>query len=117
VGEVLEARSSKEDGITTAFKVRILDSLKGDRSGTIVVRQHGGVIGNETWELEDQPLLAVGSTYLLAVARSKGGEMFLISGPISATKVEGQEGRTALVTQGHDHVRQQRDPGLPRTRT
>lgn len=110
VGEVVSGKTHDDQGSpTTLFQIKVVEVLKGNASGTIPVRQSGGTIGVDTWEDADQPLLKVGSTYVLAISWEQWREWTLIGGPVAATKLD----RDGVVDSWRGHVSKQRDPGLP----
>lgn len=110
VGEIVSSKADKNNGSpTTLYQVKVTEALKGSASGVIPVRQQGGTIGVDTWEDKDQPLLAVGSTYVLAISWEERREWTLIAGPVAATKLD----QDNAVDRWRGHVSRQRDPGLP----
>lgn len=54
-------------GELTAFRVSVVDELKGEVPDVIEVTQDGFRRGRRTWEFESWPLLQVGRTYVLAL--------------------------------------------------
>lgn len=54
-----------EAGILTQFEVQIVSNIKGTLSGKIFVSQEGGYENGILRLVENQPLLSVGTTYLL----------------------------------------------------
>ena len=66
VGRVEEDLGRVQDD-RTAFRVSVLDELKGDVPAVIEVTQDGFRRGRATWELDDFPLFEVGRTYVMAL--------------------------------------------------
>ena len=64
--------------ITTQFEVEILDNIKGELSGKMVISQEGGYDNGIFTTIEGQALLTAGSTYILS-ARTDGTSHYLIS--------------------------------------
>lgn len=50
----------------TQFKVEVLENVKGNLAGIVVVNQQGGFLSNELVLMEGDKLLEVGKTYLFA---------------------------------------------------
>lgn len=67
IGRVVEQSGSKSiDGFPeTQFKVEVLQSIKGDLTGTVTVNQQGGYEGNQLTLIENDSLLEEGKSYLL----------------------------------------------------
>ncbi|SEN29282.1 hypothetical protein [Lihuaxuella thermophila] len=69
VGKVISQAGTKSLGSLpeTQFKVQVLQNIKGNLSGTIVVNQQGGYApGSQLVLVEGDPLLQPGKTYLFA---------------------------------------------------
>lgn len=66
IGKVVEQSGTKAlDSLPeTQFKVEIINTIKGDVSGTVTVNQQGGYDGNELILVENDPLLVKGKSYL-----------------------------------------------------
>ena len=66
IGKVVEQSGTKAlDSIPeTQFKVEVVDSIKGELTGTIIVNQQGGYDGNELILVENDSLLTKGKSYL-----------------------------------------------------
>lgn len=66
VGKVVEQFGTKSLGglPETQFKVEVMDTIKGDVKGTVIVNQQGGYEGKELVLVENDPLLENGKSYL-----------------------------------------------------
>ncbi|WP_423406727.1 hypothetical protein AABM38_12520 [Heyndrickxia sp. MSNUG] len=66
IGKVVEQSGTKSlAGLPeTQFKVEVMDTIKGDIKGTVIVNQQGGYEGNELILVENDPLLENGKSYL-----------------------------------------------------
>lgn len=88
VGEVLEPMRTDEERSSTLWRVRIIRSIKGDRSGEAQVWQLGYVDSDGRAHVADeQPLLEPGRRYLLVTTR-EGDENTLVAGPAASVRVE-----------------------------
>lgn len=100
--------------VYTDYRVTIQQALKGDVSGVVEVRQTGGKNGEDTFVLEDQPLLVQGQSYVLVLgAEPDRTEMTVVAGPISAKPLPpGQTKRNNVLQAWRSAVARQRNPNL-----
>lgn len=79
VGKVVKkiGQTPGEAGPLTQFDVQVVQNIKGVLSGTVVMNQEGGYENGILSLVESQPLLKVGTTYLLS-ARSDGKGHYLV---------------------------------------
>lgn len=74
IGRVEKKARTLVDEVSTVWTVQVLESLKGDATGEVEIRQTGFVDDkNRIYETEDQPMLRRGREYLLAVNPAPGG--------------------------------------------
>jgi hypothetical protein len=66
IGKVVEQSGTKAlDGLPeTQFKVEVVETIKGDLTGTVTVNQQGGYDGNELILVENDSMLTKGKSYL-----------------------------------------------------
>ncbi|MEV1321514.1 hypothetical protein AB0J14_36165 [Micromonospora arborensis] len=65
----------------TVFDVTIDQTLKGQPVKTLRVVQLGGTLAEDSWQVEGEPLLRTGTTYVLAAKTEQGrGTHQLVSG-------------------------------------
>lgn len=83
-GEVLDSgRTSNRDQLPeTDFKVKVVETIKGDAAGAVTVTQQGGYIAerNELRLMEGDSLLEAGKVYLFATRSDPKGRHFLVPG-------------------------------------
>jgi hypothetical protein len=110
----VEAIESVEDE-HTQYRVSVEETVKGDLDGDIVVSQLGYVDDNVTHVTEGQPLLQVGSTYLLVTNLDTTGTDWqsLIVGPTAAVSVDDDNRRGVVERYRGATARQVYPPGLP----
>lgn len=108
-------RVAESNGVAwTTFGVEVLQVLKGDVSGTVLVDQQGGKIGKDVWRVEGVSPLAVSGTYLIAVT-DENGQLTSVGGPSAPRRLGNGSERAAAVSQWKDAVAHQRWPDhLPR---
>jgi len=99
-------------GPRTIFRVTVVENIKGNLTGTVLVRQLGGKVGKDVWVVENDQALAVGSTYVLATKQSlqQKGAQVLLAGPLGHEIVATSVDRQAALTVWRDAVRNQRRP-------
>ncbi|TWJ21024.1 hypothetical protein [Micromonospora endolithica] len=56
----------------TVFDVTVGQTLKGQPVKTLRVVQLGGTLGKDSWQVEGEPLLRTGTTYVLAAKTEQG---------------------------------------------
>ncbi len=62
--------------------------MKGNPGTVVTVRQMGGTVGEDTWTLEDYPMLEVGQRYLLTASnKPDAAALTLPAGPLSVQPV------------------------------
>ncbi|MGM7723723.1 hypothetical protein [Metabacillus sp. Hm71] len=68
IGKVIEQAGTKKiSGFPeTQFNVKVLETIKGDLNGTIIVNQNGGYDGNQLTVINGDSLIKPGKTYLFA---------------------------------------------------
>jgi hypothetical protein len=78
VGKVTKkiSQTMGETGPLTQFDVQVIQNIKGELSESIVINQEGGYRNGILSIVENQPLLQIGTTYILA-ARSDGKGNYL----------------------------------------
>jgi hypothetical protein len=92
VGKVISGYGNKQrgSGPETQFKVEVVDNIKGELNGEVVVNQQGGYRDGELYVFEGdlfsdndkESLLQVGSTYLFSTRKSELNNWYtLISYP------------------------------------
>ncbi|MEH7885070.1 hypothetical protein V7654_12210 [Bacillus sp. JJ1609] len=66
IGKVVDQSGTKSLGglPETQFKVEIMNTIKGEEKGTVIVNQQGGYDANELILVENDPLLVKGKSYL-----------------------------------------------------
>ncbi|HZJ07731.1 MAG TPA: hypothetical protein VFD59_20050 [Nocardioidaceae bacterium] len=111
VDQVVETQADRQ---TTLYRVSIEEALEGDPGRSAVVRQLGYDDGRDRFVPEDQPMLAEGGSYLLALTRADGGQYTVIGGPVAATELTGGS-RARIEDTWRAAVADQRyPPGVPR---
>lgn len=90
IGEVLGVEATEESRSTTVWRVRVTERVKGNLSGTVLVRQLGYVDkDSRTHVAENQPLLVPGSRQLLVTTHGDAeGVLTLVAGPRSSVAVK-----------------------------
>lgn len=86
----------------TDYRVSVHEVLKGDvLEPEVTVRQHGardaGWAGEDTYVLDEQPLLQAGQEYVLALTEEAGPAWMVLGGPLSARPLPGDEAERAEV--------------------
>lgn len=101
-----------DERVFTDFQVDVDGpQLKGRLPNDVVVRQIGGTVGEDTWVLEDQPLLVPGRSYLLVAGDEPGQEAVgLGAGPLNVREVRTAADHEAAVKDWTQAVRDQRVP-------
>ncbi|MEW1587134.1 hypothetical protein AB0283_17060 [Micromonospora vinacea] len=104
----------------TVFDVTVDQTLKGQPVKTLLVVQLGGTLGKDTWQVDGEPLLRTGATYVLAAKTEQGlGTHQLVGGadfPV-IDRAAARSGGSDPVTQWQDSVARQRWPEeLPKSR-
>lgn len=101
VGEVLGVVATEEARSTTVWKVRVVDTVKGDPGDIVLVRQLGYVDRKSRAHVaEDQPLLKAGSRQLLVTTRTPvAGELTLIGGPRSSVPIKTATDQSRVVAE------------------
>lgn len=99
VAEVIGVERTEEPAATTVWRVRIVQSVKGSRTGEVLVRQLGYIDSDRRPHVtEEQPLLVPGSRRLLVTTRAAGAtENMLIAGPAASVDASGQGRQAQLV--------------------
>lgn len=99
----------------TQYRVSVEENVKGDLEGDVVVSQLGYVDDNVTHVTEGQPLLQVGSTYLLVTNLDTTGTGWqtLIVGPTAAVSIDDDNRRGVIERYRGATARQVYPPGLP----
>ena len=66
IGKVVKQSGTKSLGglPETQFKVEVMNTIKGEVKGTVIVNQQGGYEGNELILVENDQLLDIGKSYL-----------------------------------------------------
>lgn len=88
VGEVEERLSQVDD--STRFAVRPIQQLKGSVPDRIIVEQVGFDRQGIRYELEDQPMIEVGDTYLLALTTPSdlnSDVLTVVAGTVSGQRI------------------------------
>ncbi len=89
---VFLARVVAVDGVQephTVYRVQVDDVLKGSLSGEVAVAQLGNRSGNDVWVEEEQPLLEVGSRYLLVTNPRIGSDVeVVLGGPAASVNLD-----------------------------
>ena len=115
VGQVV--RKVRVDGDRTVFEVSVTKQLKGSTPGSVLVSQLGKVEGENTWELEDFPLMQEGHQYVMSVVPPSVHEpsdaLILLSGKGMGNKVEVTGPDDPLVSWYSERVRKARTPYPP----
>ena len=116
VGRVERRVDVESDAQRTLYAVKVLERLKGTVSGEVTVSQLGYVDGEDVYVLEDQPLLVVGRTYLVATTDGQpDGNQTLIGGPAASIRITSDAQRRDVVASYRQAVKEQRfPPGVPR---
>ncbi|WP_233005483.1 hypothetical protein [Exiguobacterium aurantiacum] len=66
-GQVIEEVGTKNLHYpTTQFKVKVIETIKGDSKGEVVISQTGGIQGRELYLYSEDPLVKDGETYLFS---------------------------------------------------
>ncbi len=107
VADVVAKEKTDDAAGTTVWRVSIAESVKGTRSGTVLVRQLGYVdregLPHET---EEQAALKIGKRYLLVTSRDPGAaENTLIVGPASSVETRSPEQQQASVREYREAMR------------
>lgn len=114
IGRVVDGGTAVEvdEQVFTDFRVRVDGApMKGQLPEQVTVRQIGGTSGEDTWTLQDQPLLVPGKSYLLVTGNEPGQQQLgLVSGPISAQRLGDDADRQAAIDDWTRAVRDQRVP-------
>lgn len=108
------AEVQERDGTPyTVFDVTVDKILKGEPVKTLRVVQLGGTLGKDTWQVEGEPLLRPGTTYVLAAKTEQGrGTHQLVGGadfPV-VDRAAARAGGSDAVAQWQDSVAHQRWP-------
>ncbi|MFI7523794.1 hypothetical protein [Micromonospora globbae] len=97
----------------TVFDVSVDKTLKGQPVKTLRLVQLGGTLGKDTWQVEGEPLLRPGTTYVLAAKTEQGrGTHQLVGGadfPV-VDRAAARAGGSDAVAQWQDSVAHQRWP-------
>lgn len=98
--------------IYTDYRATVQQALKGSLTGAIEVRQTGGQDGEDTYVLEDQPLLRKGEQYVLVLGQNAGeAEFTIVAGPLSARPLPpGQVRRDEVLGAWRSAVAKQKNP-------
>jgi hypothetical protein len=83
VGKVIGQSGTrvKRTGPQTQFNVKVLETLKGDVTGQMVVNQDGGVKDGSLCLVNKDPLLSVGAAYLFSTTHGPGTTWYPIIAP------------------------------------
>ena len=89
VAEVLHVARTDAKASTTVWRVKVIKSIKGSRSGEVLVRQLGYVDANKKAHVvEDQDLLVPGTRRLLVTTRTADADVnTLVGGAASVADV------------------------------
>lgn len=99
VGETLEAVRTDEARSSTLWRVRVIQSVKGDRRGEVLVWQLGYVDSDGRAHVtEGQPLLQPGGRVLLVTTRA-GEENTLVAGPAARVPVDSRADEERVVAE------------------
>ncbi|MCY7287031.1 MAG: hypothetical protein LH624_01950 [Cryobacterium sp.] len=104
----------RPEGVWTDYAVKIDQTLKGEIPATATVRQAGGVDGEETFVIEDQPLLRQGKAYVLVLSREPDRpELTLSAAPLSARPLPPEQARRdAVLTAWRTAILRQKVPPI-----
>lgn len=110
IGKVISQAGTKSLGSLpeTQFKVQVLQNIKGNLSGTILVNQQGGY--NQYDELvlvEEDPLLQTGKTYLFATRYLKQENWHTVIPHFGDIRLDSPVERLKILTQMKQAVEQQ----------
>ncbi|HEV2757215.1 MAG TPA: hypothetical protein VG318_15725 [Actinomycetota bacterium] len=79
-------------GDSTHFKVSPVEEMKGELPDSVTVAQIGFELDGDVYQMEDQPLLEVGETYVLALTApyedAASEVLTVLGGPVSAAAVD-----------------------------
>lgn len=80
IGEVVSTKGSKKLGVIpeTQFNVKVIENIKGNLSGTIVVNQEGGYLNNTLYVMENDVLLETGKIYLFATRYNESEKFYTL---------------------------------------
>lgn len=103
----------------TVFDVTVDRILKGEPVETLRLVQLGGTLGKDTWQVEGEPLLRPGTTYVLAAKTEPGrGTHQLVGGadfPV-VDRAAARAGESEPVAEWEESVTHQRWPEeIPKT--
>ncbi len=102
VGKVIKEVKGKDIGIgpVTYFEVSIVNNIKGNLSGKVIILQQGGyengilytvrdgdVVAPNAGEISESGLLEIGSTYLLATRNASGEGAYYLNSHSNAKKL------------------------------
>lgn len=114
------AEVQERDGAAfTVFDVTVDMTLKGRPVEALRVVQLGGTLGKDTWQVEGEPLLRPGTTYVLAAKTEKGRGTHQLVGGVDFPIVDRSAalaGRSDPVADWQNSVARQRWPeNLPKS--
>lgn len=122
-GEVIEQLPQRDLGQSAAgavpvsmFRVQVVETIKGSLAGEVVVAQDGGIdpASGDILLVDGDPLLAVGTTYLLATAYWQDGQAHsIVAEGLADLKAEQPEDRRQLRSAFGQAVANQRRPAGP----
>lgn len=103
VGTVTTVTGRDEDAAWTTFTVAVIETIAGQPTDEITIRQHGYVDRQGTVHIiENQALVEVGRTYMFATNEEPSLDVYTVApGPWSARPTE-PEGQPTLVKRYHD---------------
>jgi len=90
VGQVVAIERVDSDRAVTTYRVKVTETINGSRAGGVLLANQLGYIDEEgtTHQLDDQPLLEIGSKYLLATNYDVERSAFTVSaGPLSVRPI------------------------------
>lgn len=101
-----------DEAVYTDFTVQLEQALKGELPAKLTVRQTGGKDGEDTFVLEDQPLLNQGQSYVVALSQEPGRSQFtLVAGPLSAKPLPSETAkRDEVLNAWATAIEQQKQP-------
>jgi hypothetical protein len=123
-GEVVERLPQEDLSVSgpgavpvTRFRVRVAETLKGSLSGEVIVAQDGGADpeSGDVVLVDDNPLLEVGSTYLLATAYWQDGAAHsVVAEGLADLPADRADERRSLRASFKEAIQNQRRPSGPR---
>lgn len=100
----------------TQFQVDVLETIKGNLSGTVVVNQLGGYRGNQLVLFEGDKLLEIGKTYLFATRNHPEEDWHTLVSGYGDLLISNEAGRASLTARFRKAVNEEiplpADPGV-----